>query len=229
MIRAHADLHVHTTKSPPNKHAGAVPFLNNARTDYERVCELLSTTSFDSCYCSNNVNNQLKSTLMEAVDHFTPRLNPNKIRHSPWFTADIRHRLRCLRSMRHRYHSSLTQSLATSIHQSEIELQSIIGSAKSVYESDLHVVSSSQKGSSESKIFRHIKPLNKGASYPPVMNLNSELASSDLDKANLFNKFFFPYTGVMMICLLSFFPVKYQFSSNFIFLLRCLQAPASVT
>ena len=75
-----------------------------------------------------------------------------------------------------------------SLAATESQLQANIDSSKAIFESGLiHNYSHSNT----SKIFHYIKSISNQDTLPSVMYLDSTYASSDQDKANLFNKLFF--------------------------------------
>ena len=183
-------LHRMAPKSTSFNHR-CLPVLNYSRADYEGMCNYLLDFDFSGCLDSSDVEviwSLLKNALTSAISLFTPS---HVVRHSSqpkWFTREIRHQINCLRSLRRKIKVKATPARLRSLDAKEFQLQANIASSKAVFESDLiHTFSHSNT----SKIFQYIKSISNQDILPSDMYLDSTYVSSDLDKANLFNKFFF--------------------------------------
>ena len=105
--------------------------------------------------------------------------------HDPkWFNSDIRHHLKCLRTMRRKYKSNPTQHRKNKIKLSEEQLQIKMTQAKSSFEYNL--IQSSQP-SNPSKIYSYLRTITGSNTIPICVNLGSTTA---YDKASLFNQYF---------------------------------------
>ena len=104
-----------------------------------------------------------------------------------WYTPELRHLSKRLHSAKKRFSKHATPRLQLKINDLESEYRSKILLAKSNYESQLI---QSFGGSHNSKIYDYIRALCKDSTIPPVVPLNTSNATSDTDKAELFNTFF---------------------------------------
>ena len=81
-----------------------------------------------------------------------------------------------------------TESKRLKVANLQSELQLMIAEAKSDYESSL---ASNYAHRNNNKIFQYISSIKSRESFPAKMCYNDEYASTDLDKAQLFNKYFY--------------------------------------
>ena len=177
--------------TPTSSAHRSLPALDYSRADYEGMCNYLLEFDFSKCLGSNDVEViwlLLKNALISAISLFTPAYVMHHFPHPKWFTREIRYQLKCLRSLRRRIKVKATPCRLQSLAAKESQLQANIVSSKAVFESGLI---QNYSRSNTSKIFHYIKSISNQDVLPPVMYLDSTYASSDQDKANLFNKFFF--------------------------------------
>ena len=121
---------------------------------------------------------------------FTPKIYVSH-RHDPkWFNSEIRHHLKCLRSMRRKCKSHPTLHLKNKTQLSEKLLQSRIEQAKADYESKL-IESYHSRRHCSSAIHSYIRSITGQNSLPAVMTLDNQFAVSDEEKASLFNHYFY--------------------------------------
>ena len=104
-----------------------------------------------------------------------------------WFTPGIQQSLNKLHTLCRKYHSAPTPSLFDKLTSSESALREQIANAKVCYESSLLV---NLDNNHEYKNFSYITSLTLCHSIPPSVHFNSVAATSDYDKAVLFNQFF---------------------------------------
>ena len=119
---------------------------------------------------------------------FIPKVKLRSHQFSKWFTPDIRHHLNCLRTLRRKCTTHPTAHNLSKLLLLESNLDGDISSAKSRYETDLIL---DFANSNCNKIFKNIRGISGHSSIPPSVKLYSAFATSDLDKASLFNKYFY--------------------------------------
>ena len=168
-------------------------FLNYSRADFNGMCDFLLDWDFSACYESSNVHmiwSLLKSAISTAIDKFVPLVSCSS-RHSSlpkWFNQDLRHGIKCLRTLRRKYNVRPTPYLLSKLSQSELQLRANIDHAKTCYESKL--INDFALGRN-SRIYSHIRSVLQQDQLPSQMFLKSVSAVTDIDKANLFNRYFF--------------------------------------
>ena len=118
---------------------------------------------------------------------FIPYTRFHSHQHHLWFTSDIRHHIKCLHTLcrKFRYHPS--DQMAAKVKSLEVLLQEKISSAKDSYESSL-INNFAQ--ANNNKIYSYIRNITKSRSIPSTVHFDSLAASSNSDKANLFNHYF---------------------------------------
>jgi len=145
---------------------------------------------FTSCYLSHSVDNiwySFENIVVNAMKLFIPIKKHHSVQHPPWFNSDIRHCLNCLRTLRRKQRSSPSINILNKISSLESSLQSKILIAKREFESKLIGTSSTNS----SKIFKYLKTVTQSNDIPTTVCFESSTASTDFDKANLFNKYFY--------------------------------------
>ena len=128
----------------------------------------------------------VKSSLYEAMSLVVPKIQV-KHNHGPkWFNSDIRHHLKCLRTLRR---SHPTTQRKRKIDCMENLLQEKLVHAKATFENNLiesHVLSNS------SAIFSYIRSsVSCQNALPSTVYLDDTYAVFDSNIASLFNKYFF--------------------------------------
>ena len=80
---------------------------------------------------------QLKVAIFNAINMFVPKV-PNRNANQPrWFTPIIRHKVKCLHTLRRRYEKHPMQLNKSKVNKTAIELQLAMTEAKSDYKSNL--------------------------------------------------------------------------------------------
>ena len=105
-----------------------------------------------------------------------------------WFNSEIRHNIKQLRTLRHRFKHHPTQHTFNTIGSLERILQDKIVVAKQTFEFDLINTSAS---TNNNKIFKYLKSITESNNIPSVMNFDSSTANTDQNIANLFNQYFY--------------------------------------
>ena len=155
------------------------------------LCSFLENSDFSHCFLSCDVDHvwsSIKLIIQQAMDLFLPKVKLCSHQFPKWFTPDIRHRLNCLRTLRRKYRTHPTVHNLSKLLLLESNLDGDISSAKSRYETDLIL---DFANSNCNKIFKYIRGISGHSSIPPSVKLCSAFATSDLDKASLFNKYFY--------------------------------------
>ena len=105
-----------------------------------------------------------------------------------WFTPDIRHLSNCCRTLRRKCNPHPTPHNCSKLKLSEEKLQAKMRSGKSDYETNLANPEFCKQDSS--KIYKCIRGITRQNSIPPTFNFESSFATSDRDRASLFNAYF---------------------------------------
>ena len=103
-----------------------------------------------------------------------------------WFNSNIRHHIKCLRTLWHKLNKHPTDYNKMKYKNSSNLLQTKISSAN--YESDLIT---SFASNNNSKVYKYIRGLTKSHTIPPTLHHGFIIADSDTDKANIFNDYFY--------------------------------------
>ena len=179
-----------TTSSAAKSKPGYV--YDFSKANYNSMCDFLLDSDFSALFESMDIEfvwSVIKSFIYDAMFLFTPKIFVSH-RHDPkWFNSEIRHHLKCLRSMRRKFKSHPTFHMDNKIQQSEKLLQSRIEQAKVVYESKL-IESHLPRPHGSSVIYSYIRSISGQNALPAVLTLDSKSATSDEDKASLFNQYF---------------------------------------
>ena len=155
------------------------------------LCSFLENSDFSHCFLSCDVDHvwsSIKLIIQQAMDLFIPTVKLRSHQFPKWFTPDIRHRLNCLRTLRRKCVTHPTAHNLSKLLLLESNLDADISSAKSRYETDLIFKFAN---SNCNKIFKYIRGISGHSYIPPSVELCSAFATSDLDKASLFNKYFY--------------------------------------
>ena len=118
---------------------------------------------------------------------YTPRILVKRHQGPKWFNSNIRHHLKCLRTLKRRFKVQPTLQREHKIHQMENLLQSKLEQAKSEFESEL--IESHHK-SNYSAIYSYIRSVSNQNVLPSTLHLDDIFAASGSEKASLFNKYF---------------------------------------
>jgi len=112
-----------------------------------------------------------------------------KAHHLPkWFTPALQHQLNQLHILRRKFSSNPSPINQAKLQSAEQNFQIAASGAKHNYEHNLINQFSANRNSS---ICKYLSFLTNHSSFPTTMHYNSSSASTDLDQANLFNKYFF--------------------------------------
>ena len=161
-----------------------------SKGDYTGLRNHLLQTDFSTCLSTHDIEkiwNSIELEVVNAMKLFIPIKKHHSIQHPPLFTSEIRHCIKRLRTLRRKYKLHPSQRTLANITALETTTQDMIDTAKLDYESSLvHNFASTNS----SKIYDYIKSITKSNHMPSSVNFNSSTASTDHDKANLFNLYF---------------------------------------
>lgn len=180
-----------STSTPPKPKSQTRYILNYSKADWSGLTQYLFDFDFSQLYHVSDINSlwcQLKQIIQDSANLFIPK---TRIRSSPnpvWFTPTIRHHLHIVHSLRKACRKRPTPSNNANLASAESRLQTLMTQAKSDFED--HLITSFAHNNSN-KIYSYIRSLSRHSNFPPVMYLDSTPASTDLEKAELFNQFFY--------------------------------------
>ena len=182
---------LHLTSSAPTTSKDPVYIFDFHKGDYDGLNDFLTNTDFSTCYQSNNVEfiwSFIKSTLSNAMREFIPLIKQNAAYHPKYFTPSIRHQVNCTRTLKKKYNKSPTNTNLIRLNNAEKLLANQISSAKSEYEGKLI---SDFAFRNQPKIYKYIRNIKKSTSIPNTVHFGKASATNDVNKAILFNKFFY--------------------------------------
>ena len=179
------------TSLSPTTSKDPVYIFDYHKGDYESLNDLLYNTDFSTCYQSSDVEfirSYIKSTICNAMREFIPFIKQSAAYHPKYFTSSIRHQINCIRSLKKKYHKSPTDTNLIRLNNAEKLLANQISLAKSEYESKLICDFAFRN---QSKIYKYIRNVKKSTSIPNAVYFGEASATDDVNKATLFNKFFY--------------------------------------
>ena len=177
------------SSKPAQRHKANYGFdFKNA--DMEGLLMYLLDYDFSSCFHSNDIEHVwaiIKRAVLKAMDLHIPQVKVKAQKQPKWFTSDIRHHLNCLRSLRKRNKVHPTEQTLSRLKTSEELLQDKIQAARASYETNL--ICSAANGNA-SLIFKHIRNITGHNAIPSTVTFETTTATSDYEKAFLFNSYF---------------------------------------
>ena len=147
--------------------------------------------TFNQCYNSVDTEfiwDQLKTAIYNALNWYVPTVSIKTANQPIWFTPPIKHQGKCLRTLKRRFTVCPTEKTKHKINNLESELQCLTAQAKSDYESQLIL---NFAHSHNNKIFWYTSSIRGQINLPSEMFHNSCEASTDQEKAQLFNTYFY--------------------------------------
>lgn len=161
-----------------------------SKADYNAMCDYLLSLNLNNLLSSRDLEyiwSQLKQAVFQSMELFIPKVHLRAHQRPKWFTSELVNKLNKIHSLRKKCKSHPTQGNISNLHARELELQTVMQEAKSLYEQSL-VHNHACRNNSE--IFKYIKSLSSTHSLPPSLKLDSACADTDSGKAKLFNQFF---------------------------------------
>ena len=159
------------------------------KADYSGMCLFLLDHDFSDYFQCTDIDKlwfHLKSILREAVDKYVALVRISNRKTPKWFTPEIRHDINRLR-YRRRYLNRKPNITRSTLDREEKFLQEKITKARSTWERNLV---DDFAGSSNHRIYNHIRNLSSHSSLPYPMFLDSFEATDTQVLADLFNQYF---------------------------------------
>ena len=149
-------------------------------------------TSSDLLMSSNSIDveviwNTIKSAILLSMDQSIPKIKVIDDHSSPWFTGEIRHQIKCARSLRRRHKLHPTDNTANKLKNLTENLEHFTTQAKKNYEETMINNLSSNRNY---KVYHYISRITGNTGIPNLLNLDDTTAQSDFERACLFNEYF---------------------------------------
>ena len=160
------------------------------KADYSGLCQYLFSSNIYSCLQFNDVEivwNIIKEALFKAIELFVPKVKVRTKQYPKWFTPQLIHEANCLRTLRKKYTLSPTAHNLNRLTTAGNLFNDKVESAKVTYETNLIESLLSQ---SNPAVYRYLRSITNHKGLPTTVVFNNTHASSDIDKANLFNTYF---------------------------------------
>ena len=145
-----------------------------AKANYEGLCDFFLDSDLCLSLHSDSVEQVwsfLKETIVKGLNVFVPKVKIFPKDHPTWFNSEIRHAIKCLRSLRHKCIKHPTPNNHSKIHSLETRLKELMISAKSHFEKQLVT-------QPPSKVFKYIRGLSSASSIRSSVSLDSSTASN---------------------------------------------------
>jgi len=177
------------------KHLASAPtsteVFNYAKGDYVGLSEYLLSCDLSSLYKSSNVEEiwyLLRSHIISAMDLFIPKVTL-RVRQFPiWFTPQLRHSRKCLCTLQRKFNKNPSSNNLQRLSDALQSFHAASTAAKSMYEQSLIHNFTIEK---DYKLFHYIKKFSKSHVLPPQLHNGSVTADSDINKAEMFNQYFY--------------------------------------
>jgi len=127
----------------------------------------------------------IKVAITSAMNLFIPKVPITGSDQPKWFTSPIRHKINCVRRQ---LNNHFTESKRLKLMSPQSELQHMIVRAKFDYENNFVPT---YAHSNNNRIFQYVSSIKGQDHYPFAMSYNDVLASTDSDKAQIFNEYFY--------------------------------------
>ena len=97
----------------PGKTKGQIHLLNYSKGDYEGLCHFLSTVDLSLCFQTEEIEfiwSSLNNLIKDAIKKFAPTSPTSYNKQPTWFSSDIRHHIKCLRTLRRKLNKRPTDN-----------------------------------------------------------------------------------------------------------------------
>ena len=154
------------------------------------LCNFLLDFDFSSCLASVNTEyvwSAIKQAIYTGMDQFIPKVRIRSHQYPIWFTPELRHLSKCIRTLTRRCSSTHSSHVINKLQSLKENFHDKLLATKSKYETKLI---QSAAGRKNSKIFDYIRSLTSNNIIPPSVSYNSVISHSDAESANIFNSYF---------------------------------------
>lgn len=167
------------------------PTFNYTKANWIGLSDYLLDYDFSHCFTDPDIDtswSRFKEVLRVSMAKFIPLTRARSTAHSaPWLRGPLLHQLKQLLSLKRCYKKTLSSSLKAKLAVKELTFSLAFAEAKSQFEVQLV----KEHGRDPSRLYRYIRSTTKSAELPRSMSFGSKLASDDLEKATLFNEYFY--------------------------------------
>ena len=111
-----------------------------SKADYNGLCSYLMDFDFNPLLLSDDVNSiwsSLKNTILTGMNYFIPKVRLRKYQYPCWFTPELRHLSKCVRTLRRRISKNPVANQLLKLSELEDSIQKKMLIAKSSYETSL--------------------------------------------------------------------------------------------
>jgi len=101
--------------------------LNYSKGDYVGICDHLTNIDFFPCLQSHDVEVIwlfIESTVLNAMNLFISKIKIYNHQQPKWYTSDIKHYIKCLKTLRRKYKRHPTEYYATAIKTQKLPWKS---------------------------------------------------------------------------------------------------------
>ena len=154
---------------------------NFCKADYDGITSFLLDSDFSILYDSSDIEYVwflFKSFIYQAMSLYIPKVLVKRHQNPKWFDSDIRHHLKCLRTLKRKHRSKPSVHRQSKIHSMESILQSKLVLAKTSFENNL--IESHQRTKSPA-VFSYIRSVSCQNTIPSTVNLDDSFAVTDVD------------------------------------------------
>jgi len=157
--------------------------------DYPGLCSYLHNklSKIEDVESVKKIWSIIKEAIISGVHKFIPKHKRKTSTLPVWCNGEIKHQINYLRTLRKKTSTKFNLQRLLRLQQTEDKLQQQITNARVNYESKLVTDMAANKNCN---IYRYINKFTKSKSLPESLHFQSESASEDLLKAELFNKYF---------------------------------------
>ena len=129
-----------------------------------------------------------KSHITCAMVLFIPKTRLHTRQFPTWFTPQLRHSRKCLRTLQRKFNKNPSTSNHQRLSKAQQFFHAANIAAKSTHEQNLIYNLATSK---DPKIFHFIKEFTKTHVLPSQLHTDSTSVETDVDKAELFNQYFY--------------------------------------
>ena len=111
------DIHSYSVKPPQNSPAVVFDY---TKADWSGLSDYLLNQDFSMCYEEINVERIwafFKNIIMSAMELFIPKVRLRRTQFPRWYSAELRHKFKCLKSLEMKYKRSKSQLILTKLNE----------------------------------------------------------------------------------------------------------------